>query len=172
MTPSIRAAPCPGVSPRPAAGVVELQANAPADAQSSVTLRPHRKLERLLPGPVERVWAYVTESDSAPPARGGEFDLRVGGRIRLEFDNNRLPARERQARGSTAWKASSRASSRCGCSPTPGSSIARHRGGLRAQAARQGRAAGDRPSPPRLAAPCRGRDEAAGTCTAASFPTC
>jgi uncharacterized protein YndB with AHSA1/START domain len=50
------------------------------------------KLERVLPGPVERVWAYVTESDKrARWLAGGEFDLRVGGKVRLEFDNARLP---------------------------------------------------------------------------------
>lgn len=50
------------------------------------------KLERLLPGPIERVWAYLTESDKrAKWLAAGEFDLRVGGRIRLEFDNSRLP---------------------------------------------------------------------------------
>ena len=49
------------------------------------------RLERLLPGPIERVWAYVTESDKrAKWLAGGEFDLRVGGKIRLEFDNNSL----------------------------------------------------------------------------------
>jgi uncharacterized protein YndB with AHSA1/START domain len=50
------------------------------------------KLERLLPGPVERVWAYLTESDKrAKWLAAGEFDLRVGGKIRLEWDNSRLP---------------------------------------------------------------------------------
>jgi uncharacterized protein YndB with AHSA1/START domain len=50
------------------------------------------KLERLLPGPVERVWAYITESDKrAQWLAAGEFDLRVGGRVRLAFDNGRLP---------------------------------------------------------------------------------
>jgi len=50
------------------------------------------KLERLLPGPIERVWAYITESDKrAKWLAAGEFDLRVGGRIRLEFDNACLP---------------------------------------------------------------------------------
>ncbi len=51
------------------------------------------KLERLLPGPIERVWAYLTESDKrAKWLAAGEFDLRVGGRIQLEFDNSRLSA--------------------------------------------------------------------------------
>lgn len=41
---------------------------------------------RLLPGPVDRVWAYLTESDK----RGlwlasGEMSLKVGGRVELEF---------------------------------------------------------------------------------------
>src|SRR5256885_15361178 len=46
------------------------------------------KVERLLPGPVERVWASLTDSRRrAPWFAGGEFDLRVGGRIRLEFDH-------------------------------------------------------------------------------------
>ena len=50
------------------------------------------KLERLLTGPVERVWAYITESDKrAKWLAAGEFDLRVGGKVRLEFDNSRLP---------------------------------------------------------------------------------
>ena len=50
------------------------------------------KLERLLPGPVERVWAYIVESDKrAKWLAAGEFDLRIGGKVRLEFDNGRLP---------------------------------------------------------------------------------
>ncbi|HYR36747.1 MAG TPA: SRPBCC family protein [Burkholderiales bacterium] len=56
------------------------------------------KLERLLPGPVERVWAYITESDKrAKWLAAGEFDLRVGGKIRLEFDNDSL-SRDKAAR--------------------------------------------------------------------------
>ena len=49
------------------------------------------KLERLLPGPIERVWAYITEADKrAKWLCGGRFELRVGARIRMEFDNNSL----------------------------------------------------------------------------------
>lgn len=41
---------------------------------------------RLLPGPIERVWAYLTESDK----RGrwlatGEMDLQIGGHVELRF---------------------------------------------------------------------------------------
>lgn len=44
------------------------------------------RLERLLPGPVERIWAYLTE----PEKRGtwlaaGAMDLRLGGRVELAF---------------------------------------------------------------------------------------
>jgi uncharacterized protein YndB with AHSA1/START domain len=44
------------------------------------------RLERLLPGPPERIWAYLTESEKrgkwlAP----GEMDLRVGGKVTLNF---------------------------------------------------------------------------------------
>lgn len=44
------------------------------------------QFQRLLPGPIERVWAYLTESDRrgtwlAP----GEMDLRLGGRVTLTF---------------------------------------------------------------------------------------
>src|SRR5262249_27730568 len=49
------------------------------------------RFERLLPGPVERVWAYLTESKKrATWLAGGEFDLRVGGKIELLFDNDSL----------------------------------------------------------------------------------
>jgi uncharacterized protein YndB with AHSA1/START domain len=50
------------------------------------------KMERLLPGPPERIWAYLTESDKrATWLAAGEFDLRVGGKVRLDFDNSKLP---------------------------------------------------------------------------------
>lgn len=49
------------------------------------------RLERVLPGPIERVWAYLTDSEKrgkwlAP----GEMDLRVGGRTELKFRNSDL----------------------------------------------------------------------------------
>jgi len=49
------------------------------------------RFERLLPGPIERVWAYLTESRKrATWLAAGEFDLRVGGKIELIFDNDSL----------------------------------------------------------------------------------
>lgn len=44
------------------------------------------RLERLLPGPIERVWAFITEPEKrAKWLAGGEMELRVGGRVQLEF---------------------------------------------------------------------------------------
>jgi uncharacterized protein YndB with AHSA1/START domain len=51
------------------------------------------RLERVLPGPIERVWAYLTE----PEKRGkwlasGMMELRVGGRVELVFNHSELSA--------------------------------------------------------------------------------
>ena len=49
------------------------------------------RFERLLPGPLERVWAYLTESKKrALWLAAGEFDLRVDDKIELLFDNSRI----------------------------------------------------------------------------------
>jgi uncharacterized protein YndB with AHSA1/START domain len=52
------------------------------------------RFERLLPGPIERVWAYLTE----PGRRGtwlaaGPMELRVGGRVELRFRHADLSPR-------------------------------------------------------------------------------
>jgi uncharacterized protein YndB with AHSA1/START domain len=49
------------------------------------------RFERLLPGPVERVWSYLAESEK----RGtwlatGEIEPRVGGKVELTFINSEL----------------------------------------------------------------------------------
>jgi uncharacterized protein YndB with AHSA1/START domain len=50
------------------------------------------KLERLLPGPIERIWAFLTESDKrARWLAAGEFELRVGGKAVLQWNNANLP---------------------------------------------------------------------------------
>jgi uncharacterized protein YndB with AHSA1/START domain len=66
------------------------QTSAPTDG--AVLVEPGTvRFQRLLPGPVERVWAYLTEPDKrATWLAGGAIDLRVGGRTVLEFDNARL----------------------------------------------------------------------------------
>ncbi|MBB5518575.1 SRPBCC family protein [Amphiplicatus metriothermophilus] len=49
------------------------------------------RIERLLPGPLERVWAYLTEADKrAEWFCAGEFDLRPGGRAEFHFDHRRI----------------------------------------------------------------------------------
>jgi uncharacterized protein YndB with AHSA1/START domain len=49
------------------------------------------RFERLLPGPIERVWAYLTESEKrATWLAAGEMELAVGGRVEHVFHNSRL----------------------------------------------------------------------------------
>ncbi|QCI65498.1 SRPBCC family protein [Phreatobacter stygius] len=46
---------------------------------------------RVLPGPIERVWAYLTEADKRGTwLASGEMDLRVGGKAELFFDHQTL----------------------------------------------------------------------------------
>ena len=63
--------------------------NKPGTSPEQATVR----LERMLPGPIERVWAYLTDSDKrATWFAGGVFDLRVGGKADLRFDHSLLSA--------------------------------------------------------------------------------
>lgn len=49
------------------------------------------RIERLLPGPIERVWAYLTESDKrAKWLAGGEMALRPGAELALAFRHGEL----------------------------------------------------------------------------------
>jgi uncharacterized protein YndB with AHSA1/START domain len=49
------------------------------------------RLERLLPGPIERVWAFLTESDKrARWLAAGEMELKPGGKVELSFDHTRI----------------------------------------------------------------------------------
>jgi len=49
------------------------------------------RIERMLPGPIKRVWSYLTDSNKRGTwlARG-EMDLRVGGRVEHIFRNSDL----------------------------------------------------------------------------------
>lgn len=61
------------------------------DARSTLIKPSTIRFERLLPGPVERVWAYLVESKKrATWLAAGEFDLRVGGKVELVFENDKL----------------------------------------------------------------------------------
>jgi uncharacterized protein YndB with AHSA1/START domain len=49
------------------------------------------RLERVLPGPIERVWSYLTESEKRGQwFAAGDMELRVGGRTKLIFHNSEL----------------------------------------------------------------------------------
>lgn len=49
------------------------------------------RFERLLPGPIERVWSYLTEGEKrAQWLCGGETDSNVGGNIDMHFHNASL----------------------------------------------------------------------------------
>ena len=49
------------------------------------------RLERMLPGPIERVWAYLTEPEKRKTwFAGGVFELRAGGKADLHFDHTNI----------------------------------------------------------------------------------
>ncbi len=51
------------------------------------------RLERLLPGPIERIWGFLTEPEKrARWLAGGNFDLRPGGKVELDFKHDTLSA--------------------------------------------------------------------------------
>ena len=53
------------------------------------------RIERMLPGPIERVWSYLTDSNKrATWLAAGEMDLRVGGRVEHIFHNNDITAND------------------------------------------------------------------------------
>lgn len=52
------------------------------------------RFERLLPGPIERVWDHLTKPEClATWLAPGEMELRVGGRVELRFDVQEAPER-------------------------------------------------------------------------------
>jgi uncharacterized protein YndB with AHSA1/START domain len=49
------------------------------------------RLERMLPGPIERVWSYLTESEKRGKwFASGPMELRAGGKIEFHFHNSQL----------------------------------------------------------------------------------
>ena len=60
------------------------------------------KIQRLLPGPIERVWAYLTQSDLRRQwLAAGEMDMKVGAPFEFVWRNGELtihPASVRRAR--------------------------------------------------------------------------
>jgi uncharacterized protein YndB with AHSA1/START domain len=68
------------------------------------------RFERILPGPVERVWSYLTESEKRGTwLASGRMELREGGAVELVFRNSELsshgeetPARYRKYEGAVS----------------------------------------------------------------------
>lgn len=61
------------------------------DAYGTLTDATTLKLERLLPGPIERVWDYLTRSDLRSRwLCAGEMALTPGGDYEMLFDNDSL----------------------------------------------------------------------------------
>ena len=53
------------------------------------------RFERLLPGPIDRVWSYLVEADKrAKWLCGGETELKTGGHVDMLFENARLSGQE------------------------------------------------------------------------------
>ncbi len=49
------------------------------------------RFERLLPGPIERVWAYLTESEKRRQwFAAGEYELKKGGKANLFFQHKNI----------------------------------------------------------------------------------
>jgi len=60
---------------------------------ATVTAADTVRLERLLPGPIERVWGYLTEPEKrAKWFAGGPMELRAGGRVEFKFRHADLSA--------------------------------------------------------------------------------
>jgi len=56
------------------------------------------QFKRLLPGPIERVWAYLTESDKRSKwLASGDMELRVGGLAHLNWLHSNLDAAPSEA---------------------------------------------------------------------------
>lgn len=56
------------------------------------------RIERLLPGPIERVWDYLVDSERrASWLAVGPLDARAGGTVQLEFRNASLSKRDDRA---------------------------------------------------------------------------
>jgi uncharacterized protein YndB with AHSA1/START domain len=61
------------------------------DAYGVLTEPATLKIQRLLPGPIERVWAYLTDSDLRRQwLAAGAMEMKVGAPVELVWRNNAL----------------------------------------------------------------------------------
>jgi uncharacterized protein YndB with AHSA1/START domain len=64
---------------------------APLDAYGTLIEPATLKIQRLLPGPIERVWAYLTESDLRRQwMAAGEMEMKVGAPVEFVWRNDEL----------------------------------------------------------------------------------
>jgi uncharacterized protein YndB with AHSA1/START domain len=64
---------------------------APLDAYGVLTEPATLKIQRLLPGPIERVWAYLTESDLRRQwLAAGQMEMKVGAPVELVWRHDEL----------------------------------------------------------------------------------
>jgi uncharacterized protein YndB with AHSA1/START domain len=64
---------------------------APLDAYGVLTEPATLKIQRLLPGPIERVWAYLTESDLRRQwLAAGKMEMKVGAPFEFVWRNEEL----------------------------------------------------------------------------------
>lgn len=64
---------------------------APRVSYGVVTEPGTLRIERLMPGPIERLWRYLTESDKRSQwLAGGPMELRAGGKVENLFRNSEL----------------------------------------------------------------------------------
>src|SRR5262245_61628380 len=73
-----------------------LEGNLTNDAAYGVVVEPGTvRFERLVPGPVERVWSYLIDDDKRSQWFAfGSMEPRVGGRLELRFDHMKLTQRQ------------------------------------------------------------------------------
>lgn len=51
------------------------------------------EFERILPGPIERVWEYLTDAEKRSRwFAGGPMELHLNGRVELRFDHSKITA--------------------------------------------------------------------------------
>src|SRR5712675_1155216 len=61
------------------------------DAYGVLTEPATLKIQRLLPGPIERVWAYLTQGELRRRwLAAGEMEMKVGGTVELVWRNDEL----------------------------------------------------------------------------------
>lgn len=64
---------------------------APLDVHGVLTEPMTLRIQRLLPGPIDRVWAYITESDLRRRwLAAGEMEMRVGAAFEFVWRNDEL----------------------------------------------------------------------------------